>query len=131
VSVFVLIELPTIEALTQCFVEIHRILTTTGVFITVLPAQEVYTRNNWLSIDTDYPENRHLKSGDVCKLKLKDVEVEFTDQYWTKEDYCRVADHAGLKLISMHKPLGCKADNISWKDELSCAPIVFYAFQKI
>jgi hypothetical protein len=80
-----------------------------------------------VSLSYSFPENdRPLQSGDTVKLLIHGIDVVLHDYYWTEDDYTRAAEHAGLMLAKLHKPLGSPDDPIEWRDETTMSPLAIY-----
>lgn len=115
----------------SCFLEIKRILMRDGIFIAVVNSTNLYKHHDWFSLDTNYSENKNLKSGDICKIKLTDINLELTDYYWTDADYSEVAAKAGFEIVERHESFGMESDGVAWKNELTISPCVTYVFKKL
>jgi hypothetical protein len=85
---------------------------------------------NWFTFNTDYPENKNLKSGDLAKIYLCDAAIEFTDFYWTEADYRHFFKKAGFDLLEIHYPLGKENEQYPWKDEKTASPFVIFVAKK-
>jgi len=72
-----------------------------AIFIAVTGSQDMYSKD-WLIYNTDYPENKNLKSGDLAKVYLRDADIEFTDYYWTESDYRHIFAQAEFNLLEIH-----------------------------
>ena len=130
VSTFVFMEFQRKEEMIACFLDIRKVIKKSGFFIITVNSTDLYKYHNWLSLDTNYDQNKNLTSGDSCKIKLIDINLELTDYYWTDMDYSNVAKSAGFEIIERHLPLGMESDNVKWKDELKISPCVIYVFKK-
>ncbi len=130
VSIFVLFEIPTKSELTFIFNEINRILETGGYFVAITGSEDLYQRD-WITLDNKYPENKQVESGKVCKIKLKNIDLEIDDYFWTDEDYGSLAEKSGFVIEKKLFPCGSAEDGVEWQDELSHAPYVFYKFKKV
>ena len=125
----ILFEIPTLAEMVDVFNEIHRLLNAGGVFIAITGSEDMY-RRNWLTLDNDYPENKALKSGQVARVKLLDIDLELQDYYWTDTDYQSVAAKAKFKLEKILFPTGHPEDATPWKDELYYSPYAIYVMCK-
>ena len=56
--------------------------------------------------------------------------MEFTDYFWSEEDYRQVFARSGLKLIEVHSPLGYAYEQHQWKDEMTCSPFSIFIATK-
>ena len=119
-----------INLMIDVFKRIKELLGENGIFIAVVNSSELYQYHNWLSEYTLYPENAHLKSGDLCKVKLTTIDLELCDFYWEESDYETVAKEAGFKVLQKHRPYGQREDGVPWQDEYIASPCVIYVFRK-
>jgi len=127
-SSMVLCGIASIKELVTVFTEIHRVLKKTGIFIAVTASSAQYT-NKWLSIDTDFSQNKHLKSGDIAKIVLTNIGLELFDYYWTETDYDNVASVTGFTTLQKDHPLGDSNDGYDWKTERRIAPYITYVMK--
>ena len=68
-STFVLFEFATKRKMQSALEEIKRVMKKEALFIAVTGSTETYNRNNhWVSLDGDFPQNDHLKSGDIGRI---------------------------------------------------------------
>jgi ubiquinone/menaquinone biosynthesis C-methylase UbiE len=128
-SSLVLFELGSEKEILTYLEEAKRVLKKDGVFIAVTGSQEMYSKD-WLIFDTDFPENKNLKSGDLARIYLCDADIEFTDYYWTEADYRRLFNQAGFQLLEVHYPKGKASEPYSWKDEKTSSPFVVLVAEK-
>lgn len=128
-SSFVLFTVPTKELLFSIFKEAYRCLRNGGVFIIVTGSEELYS-HEWLSYETNYPQNVNLKSGDPAKIKLRDLGIEFTNYYWGGADYDELIRSTGFKILEKHFPYGKLHEGREWISEMKHAPYVIYILQK-
>lgn len=128
-SSLVLFELGSEKEILTYLEEAKRVLKKDGVFIAVTGSQELYSKD-WLIYNTDFPENKNLKSGDLAKSYLCDADIEFTDYYWTEADYRRLFDKAGFQLLEIHYPMGKTSEPYFWKDEKTSSPFVVLVAEK-
>jgi len=130
-SSFVVLEIPTLTEMRDTFTEIKRVLKPNGKFIVVTMNEEGYN-HDWISYDVSYPQNQGLKSGDVAKVKLLEINLEIDDYYWIRNDYKKVAQEAGFSLVEEVLPLASKEDDrADWKDETKFPLFVIFVFQRI
>jgi ubiquinone/menaquinone biosynthesis C-methylase UbiE len=128
-SSLVLFELGSEKEILTYLEEAKRVLKKDGVFIAVTGSQEMYSKD-WLIFNTDFPENKNLKSGDLARIYLCDADIEFTDYYWTEADYRRLFNQAGFQLLEVHYPMGKASEPYSWKDEKTSSPFVVLVAEK-
>src|SRR5262249_17249904 len=129
-SGFVLFEIGTQEQMLNYLKEANRVMKADGVMIALTASEEAYN-NTWLDFNVDYPENKHLKSGDLAKSFLYDANIEFIDIYWTVEDYQTLFSAAGFTLVEVHYPLGRDTEPFDWKDEKTTSPHLILIAKKI
>lgn len=115
-SSWVLMEVASKKELLNIAKEIERILRPGGVFILILCNESTYN-SDWLTQNTEFPENKNLESGSVVKILFKDIDLTISDYYWTERDYSEMLDKAGLKLLEIYMPLGKKDDGYDWINE--------------
>lgn len=128
-SSWVFMEVSTKEELHKITTEIHRVLKKDGIFIAVLCNEETYN-NDWLTLNTQFDENKYLKSGSQVRMFFKDINLSIYDYFWTKEDYEQVINNGGLKLINTHHPLGKDDDGYNWINEKSKPSCTIYIAKK-
>lgn len=128
-SSLVMFELGSEEEILVYLKEAKRIMKDNGVLITIAGSQEMYTKN-WFIFNSNYPENKDLKSGDLAKVYLNDGEIEFTDFYWTEADYRSFFKKAGFELVEVHYPLGKENEPYPWKDEKIYSPFIVLVAKK-
>lgn len=124
-SSFVLFEIGDIEKIVDYLAAGRRLLKEDGTFIVVTGSESMYT-GDFLVMQTDFPENKGASSGDRVKIYLPDVDIEFTDYYWSGKDYNNGFKKAGLKVKEVHFPLGQKDEPWDWKDESIRSPFIIY-----
>lgn len=125
----VLFEIESKEGIFEYLKEAHRVLKNEGVFIAITGSQDMYSKD-WGIYNVDYPQNKSLKSGDLGTIYLYDVQIEFTDFYWTEEDYLQEFAAAGFDLLEIHYPLGKEDEPFAWKDEKVVSPFVIFVAKK-
>lgn len=128
---FVLFEIPSHAEIIHMLSEIRRTMKDDAPLIATTGTPEMYNRkNHWASLDANFPENDHLKSGDIAKvtLLLPEGNITFGDYYWTEQDYRECFEAAGFTHLATYYPLGQKNENLSWqwKDETTVAPYVIF-----
>lgn len=124
-SSFVLFELASKNKILSYLKVANKMLRKDGVMI-IITGSEVMYSNDWLVMETDFPENKLLRSGKKVKIFLPDVDMEITDYYWTENDYRSLFDKSGFKVINTHHPLGRNEEIYEWKDEKFSSPFVIF-----
>ncbi len=127
-SCLVLCTIPSQQQLIDSLKEAHRCLKKDGVMI-VTTASDIFYTNKWVSYNTDYPENKSLKSGDQARFYLKDLELELTNYYWKDVDYRKFAKAASLEIIETVLPLGNANDHTQWISEALHSPYMIYVIK--
>ena len=127
-SCFVLFTVSSRKELLTIFNEIYRCLRVGGVFAIVTGSEDLY-KHPWLSYNIDYPQNQNLKSGDIAKIQLKDLGVEFINYFWTDADYQELFCKSGFTLVEKHFPLGIPKEK-NWISETHYSPYVIYILKK-
>lgn len=128
-SSFVLFEISSFDEMTRILNEIYRVLKKDGIFIFITGSETLYSRN-WLSLDVDFPENKNLKSGDIAKVLLKDVNLVVLDYFWTNQDYDHVINQTKFQKIKTLFPIGSDEDGYPWLDEKYYPPYSIYVLKK-
>jgi ubiquinone/menaquinone biosynthesis C-methylase UbiE len=130
-SSFVLLVIETKEEIFQILQEAHRILKDDGTFMVITGSEELHSKQmDWLSYETNFPENDSLTSGSLAKIGNKDVGAVFYDYNWTDQDYQELFKAAGFEVIEKHNPLGKPEDGYKWKSEVQYSPHVIYVLKK-
>lgn len=129
-SGYVLFEIGSEEEMVTHLQEANRVMKDDGIFIALTGSQDMYTKN-WYGYNTDYPENKNLKSGDLAKIQLCDADMEYIDFYWTEADYRKFFEKAGFELMEMHYPLGHENEPFPWMDEKYISPFVIIVAKKV
>lgn len=130
-SSHVFLMIPTKEKISVVLKEFHRVLKKDGISIIVTGSEEMHSpKKNWVSYETNFPENKKLTSGSVAKLLIKEVNAVFYDYNWTNEDYSQLFKENGFKILETHFPIGKKTDNYKWLSEKTASPYILYVIQK-
>lgn len=130
-SSFVLFDIKSKNDIVDYLMKAASFMKKNATFIAITGSEELYSvSRNWIAYDSNFDENRNLKSGDVTKLRLQDPAIEFSDYFWQERDYCDCIQEAGLKILDIHKPLGFESDPFLWKDEKLFSPFTAYILAK-
>ena len=127
---FVLLEMGSLEQIEKSLLEINRVLKPNAHFIAILNNKNTY-KYKWGSLNTNFPQNKILKSGKKVKIEFLDQGFAIEDYYWTQEDYLNVMQKANLELIEIYTPLADPNDGIDWKDETRISPNSIYFMKKV
>lgn len=87
--------------------------------------------HQWLSLDANYKQNKNLTSGSLAKIRLKEIDLELYDYYWTDTDYKKIITLSKFSLLEQSSPLGKQNENYSWLSEKDVSPYVIYILKKI
>jgi len=126
---FVLLECSSHEKIKALLKKATSCLSDEGVLVISTTSENAY-KHDWLSMGTNYTENKNPKSGDVVKIFLKDYSFEVKDYYWTDNDYQECIKGSGLDLLYKFQPLGKKEDEKKWINEETIPPFTFYVTSK-
>jgi SAM-dependent methyltransferase len=130
-SSHVLFMLPSKKELDNTIKEICRILKKKGIFIAVTGSEEMHSpKRQWLSYETDFPENYNPPNGGKLKIIIKGVEAVFFDYHWTDENYCAAFESNGFEILERHLPLGNEEDGYEWFSEKEVSPYIVYVLKK-
>ena len=97
-SSWVMMEVASKEELAKIAKEIARVLKNNGIFIMLVCNENTYNRD-WLSENTEFPENQNLTSGCKVKILFKNINLSIYDYFWSEEDYKSMLDQANFKII--------------------------------
>lgn len=128
---FVTLVIDNKKEITKIFKELHRVLKRGGQVLS-LTLSEIFWNPElkWVSYKQDYPENYFPESGQKSRLKIKFIDLELTDYYWTEKDIISCAEEAGLFLNKLYYPHGNESDGIEWLDEKYASPYTLFSFSK-
>lgn len=130
-STLVLLEIPTLQEMRDGFREIFRTMRPNGTFI-VLTVNDDFYHHDWVSINTDYPQNKNPAPGDVVTIRMKETGLELNDYYWRREDYRKVAEEAGFSIVEELQPLARHDDNtLPWVSEKYFSPFFIFVMKKV
>merc|ERR1712032_77731 len=125
-SMCVLIEIPSLEAMSAYAHEACRMARPGGIVVAVSATEESHDpANNFLSFrylasNPADPRNHQLQSGDrvqcqnACGLVMEDF-------FWSRDDIQAVFEKAGLRTLSVTRTLGLTTDRFTWRAELQVA----------
>lgn len=122
---FVLLELPTKADIIKILEKAKGALKDDGVILITTTSEEAY-QNDWLSMKTDFEENKNPVSGQQMRIFLKDYGFEVKDYFWKDADYKQCLERSGLTLLNQYKPLGKDSDGKPWTTEKEVAPFSIY-----
>lgn len=125
VSIFVLFDIPSLKLIETYASEAKRVLKENGIFIGIT-GSEYFHKHNWLTAINDVDKNKALISGQSYAVNVTDVDIVFTDFYYSNEDYTHAFKNSGLNTIATYFPKGKTEDNIDWLTEWELAPYTIY-----
>jgi predicted cupin superfamily sugar epimerase/ubiquinone/menaquinone biosynthesis C-methylase UbiE len=129
-STLVFLEFPTLKEMEKVVADIYRVAKFNGTVIILTVSDEFY-QHDWVSVNTDLPENKDVKSGDPVYIELKEVNnLRLKDYYWTDEDYELVFKKCGFSVVELVKPMATGEEGIAWLDETKCSPYSIYVLKK-
>ena len=128
-SSFVLLEMSSLEQIEKALMEISRVLKPNAHFVTIVGNENTY-KYKWSVLNTDFPQNKILKSGKKVKVEFIDKGIIIEDYYWTQEDYLGAMKKANLELLEIYNPLAAPNDGINWGDETRFSPSSIYFMKK-
>lgn len=120
-SSFVLLEISSKALIESIVREIYRVLKKGGIFITIGANDNTY-KYDWLTINTNFPENKDVKSGNRVKIEFRELSFAIFDYFWNDDDYTNIFRKVGFDVLDIHNPLGTKNDGYNWRDEYKFAP---------
>lgn len=126
---FVLLELPTKDDIVKILEKAKSALKDNGVIVISTTSEEAY-QNDWISMKTDFEQNKNPISGQQMKIYLKDYGFEVKDYFWSDSDYRNCLERADLSLLKQYKPLGKESDGKPWTTEKELAPFSIYVAGK-
>ena len=127
---FVLLEIANKIEILSIVKEINRVLKKGAIFISIA-ASDITYKHNWLTLNTDFPENNNITSGSKVKIEFKDINLTINDYYWTENDYKEIFVDAGYQIDEVHNPLGTSKDQYEWIDEKKFSPSSIIVCKKL
>lgn len=131
-SAFTFDNIPTMEKKVMLFKGLSTLLKHNGTIINLVSSPEIYT-HEWATFTTkDFPENHQARSGDIVRIITTDIQDKRPcyDIFWSDEDYKKVYAQAGLRVISINKPLATGKEPYQWVTETTIAPWTIYVLKK-
>jgi len=131
-SIFTFDNIPGWENRTYILKGLGDLLKPGGKMICLDATPELYT-NEWASFTTkDFPENRNAGTGDIVRDIMLDVEDRrpVEDIFWTRQDYHKLFDLAGLQVEATYEPLGDENEAFEWVSEKAIAPWMIFVLKK-
>ena len=130
-SSFVLVEISNKEEIANIFSEFQRVLKGDGYAIILNTSENYYnSKYDWVSYQNDYEENINPNSGDIVKSHCSDIDLTFSDYYWTSNDIVEMLESKGFEMEELHYPIGCRRDDIKWISERFASPYALYVIRK-
>ena len=131
-SSFVLFELASKQEIINYLNQAASVLRDEGIFFGITGSEKLHQNmQKWLCFDVNYKENFQPNSGDIVKLGLRELKMEFFDYFWKESDYRECFKMSNLELIQIHYPIGLPEEPFDWKDELSISSFVLFLAKKI
>lgn len=137
ISVIVLQEIHTESQLRSMFLEITRILKTSGLFVAVCVSDTITCEDFTAFTYAPFPENAN-RSDDIrkCKSVVSSMVWE-NDRHWSREVLEQMLSRAGMINLAIDYPLAdgtyapfpCEPE-VPWKDELRSPPFLVVCGQK-
>lgn len=126
---FVLLEISSQEKIIEIVKDIKRVLKKDGIFISIGGSDFTYD-HEWLSLNTNFPENKNIDTGSQVKIEFKDFNLTIYDYFWKQADYIQMFTNAGLNVMKVHNPLGKDDDGYNWIDEKEFSPSSVFICKK-
>lgn len=134
-SMCVLIEIPTRDAMSAYAGEAFRMLRGGGIAVAVSATEESHDPANeflsfrYLPVDPADPHNRQLRSGDrvVCR---NNCGLCMEDFFWARQDIVAAFEAAGFQTLEVVRTLGAAGEPFEWRDELRVATDYVFTFRK-
>lgn len=130
-SSFVLFDMKTKKDIIDYLDKAVSLMKKKGIIIAITGSEDLYSvLRKWTAYDSNFDENRELRSGDITRLRLRHPAIEFRDYFWKQTDYMDCFKKANLKVLKVHRPLGSKDDPFLWEDEKFFSPFTVYILEK-
>jgi ubiquinone/menaquinone biosynthesis C-methylase UbiE len=111
--------------------EMHRVLKKDSILVILTGSKHMHSPEmNWVSYETDFPENYHLKRGAPAKLRIRNNGAIFHDYNWFEEDYREAIISAGFDLKIVLSPKARKKETRKWFSEYTHSPFLIYLAKK-
>ena len=118
--------------MTSVLRDMYRSLKDDGVVIIATGSEKMHDPlRNWVSYETNFPENESLHSGSLAKIRIKEVGAEFYDYNWLDADYKEVFKDSGFAIEETLCPRGTESDEFQWSDEVDHSPYYVYVLKKV
>ena len=126
----VLVEIETKQQLKQMLTEQFNALKDDGILIHTTASEHLLTKS-WLSIDTNYSQNKAIKNGQAGRIKLLNRQLELTSWHWDKAYLTQIFNELGFEILEIYQPLGKTCDPYQWQTELLCSPYNIFILKKL
>ncbi len=128
-SQLVLVEIHNKQQLKQMLAEQFNALALDGVLIHTTASNHLL-KHQWLSIYTNYNQNKTIKNGQAGRVKLLNRQLELTSWHWDESYLLQAFSDAGFDILEVHKPLGCNEDPYHWQSEKTYSPYNLFVLKK-
>lgn len=121
-----------LEKKTRLLSELVKLLNNDGKIVNIVSSPEMYI-HEWASFSTkNFPENKDAKTGDIVRIITTDFEDRRPcyDVFCIHEEYERIYQKAGLKIIKIEKPLASGEESYNWVNETTIAPWTIYILKR-
>lgn len=110
----VFLEVPKKKEIVKILVEMKRVMKADGVAMITVETEEAYF-GDWQS--SIAPPRYAVKSGDKVPVRIKLLNIELYDYYWTDNDYKECFAKSGFKVVKENLPLATETEGIEWIQE--------------
>ncbi|NGX47320.1 MAG: Ubiquinone/menaquinone biosynthesis C-methyltransferase UbiE [Chlamydiae bacterium] len=112
--------------------ELNRVLKKDGICIIITGSEHMHCPDKqWVSYETNFPENFKMSRGSPVKLKIKSVNTVFQDYNWFDEDYKLALENSGFKILETISPYPLDNKKNDWLSETTYSPFLIYVAKKI